>query len=67
MLIIENVLGEGDVDRRGHTLDVIMLAVTGGRERTGEQLGGLLEGAGFTDSRVIETAGPLRIVESVAG
>ncbi len=44
-----------------------MLAVTGGRERTGEQLGGLLEGAGFTDSRVIETAGPLRIVESVAG
>ena len=67
VLIIENVLREGEVDRRGHTLDVIMLAVTGGKERTGKQLGGLLEGAGFTNSRVIETAGPLRIVESVAG
>lgn len=67
VLIIENVLREGEVDRRGHTLDVIMLAVTGGRERTGKQLGVLLEGAGFTTSRVIETAGPLRIVESVAG
>ena len=67
VLIIENVLGDGAVDPRGHTLDVIMLAVTGGRERTGKQLGGLLDGAGFTDSRVIETGGPLRIVESVAG
>ena len=67
VLIIENVLGDGEVDPRGHTLDVIMLAVTGGRERTGKQLGGLLDGAGFTDSRVIETGGPLRIVESVAG
>ena len=66
VLIIENVLGE-EAHPRGHTLDVIMLAVTGGRERTAKQLGGLLEGAGFTNSRVIETAGPLRIVESVAG
>jgi hypothetical protein len=66
VLIIENVLGDGEADPRGHTLDVIMLAVTGGRERTGRQLGGLLEGAGFANSRVIETGGPLRIVEAVA-
>ncbi|HEV2760855.1 MAG TPA: methyltransferase, partial [Acidimicrobiales bacterium] len=66
VLVIENVLGESEADPRGHTLDVIMLAVTGGRERTGKQLGGLLEGAGFTSSRVIETGGPLRIVEAVA-
>ena len=67
VLIIENVLGDTESDPRGHTLDVIMLAVTGGRERTGTQLGGLLEAAGFTNCRVIETAGPLRIVEAVAG
>jgi hypothetical protein len=67
VLIIENVLGDTESDPRGHTLDVIMLAVTGGRERTGSQLGRLLEAAGFADTTVIETAGPLRIVEAVAG
>ena len=66
VLIVENVLGDGEADPRGHTLDVIMLAVTGGRERTGSQLGGLLEAAGFADTKVIDTGGPLRIVEAVA-
>lgn len=65
VLIVENVLGDA-ADPRGHTLDIIMLAVTGGRERTGKQLGGLLEGAGFVGSRVIETGGPMRIVDAVA-
>lgn len=64
--VIENVLVD-DNDQRGHTLDVIMLAVTGGRERTSEQLGELLERSGFRDTTVTETGGPLRIVEGVAG
>ena len=66
VLIIENVLGDTESDPRGHTLDVIMLAVTGGRERTGSRLGGLLEAADFANISVIDTAGPLRIVEAVA-
>lgn len=66
VLIIENVLDDTSLDPRGHTLDIIMLACTGGRERTGTQLGGLLKAAGFRDSTVINTGGPLRIVEAVA-
>ena len=66
VLVIENVLEDDRPDPRGHTLDVIMLAVTGGRERTGKQLGELLAGAGFTDSKVIDTGGPMRIVEAMA-
>ncbi len=66
VLIIENVLGDAQSDRRGHTLDVIMLAITGGRERTGNQLEMLLEDAGLADGTVIDTAGPMRIVEAVA-
>ena len=66
VLIIENVLDGADADPRGHTLDVIMLAVTGGRERTGHQLGRLLEEAGFANCTVTDTAGPLRITEAVA-
>ncbi len=66
VLIIENVHEDAKPDQRSHTLDVIMLAVTGGRERTGNQLGALLEGAGFSDTTVVHTAGPLRMVEAVA-
>lgn len=67
VLIIENVLGDDRPDPRGHTLDVVMLLVTGGRERTGGELNSLLRTAGFESPRVIDTAGPLRIVEAVAG
>ena len=67
VLIVENVLAEGVADPRGRTLDIVMLAVTGGRERTASQFARLLESAGFSGTRVIETSGPLRIVEAVAG
>lgn len=66
VLIVENVLGEAASDARGHTLDVIMLAVTGGRERTGEQFRDLLDVAGFADSKLIDTGGSIRIMEAVA-
>ncbi len=54
VLIVENVLDDAQPDPRAYTLVVIMLAVTGARERTGKQLGGLLEGAGFANSTVTE-------------
>jgi hypothetical protein len=64
VLIIENILPEGELDPRGQTLDSIMLTVTGGRERTPSQLNALLTSAGFSQGAVIETAGPLRIIEA---
>ncbi|MGN6161766.1 MAG: methyltransferase [Marmoricola sp.] len=64
VLIIENVLSEARPDPRGRILDVIMLAVTGGRERTPSQLAVLLESAGLALADVIDTGGPLRIVEA---
>jgi len=54
-------------DPRGRTLDVVMLAVTGGRERTASELGVLFERAGLRAGEVVETAGPLRIVEARCG
>ena len=63
LLIIENVLDDDAPDPRGRTLDVIMLAVTGGRERTPVELNALLRRAGFTDGTIIETAGR-RILEA---
>jgi C-methyltransferase len=66
VLVVENVLADAPSDPRGRTLDVIMLAVTGGRERTPSQLSGLFGRSGFSEGTVIETAGPLRIVEATA-
>jgi len=66
VLIIENILMGVEAGPRGHTLDVIMLAFTGGRERTEEQLGSLLKEAGFATWIVTDTPGPLRILEAIA-
>lgn len=66
VLIIEGVVGEETPDPRVHTLDVIMLAMTGGRERSGSQLGELLNTSGFDLIRVLETPGAMRIVEATA-
>lgn len=67
LLVVECVLEDGVDDPRASTLDVIMLAVTGGRERTADQLGVLFERAGFELQKVIDTSSPVRIVEARAG
>lgn len=66
VLVVEDVIPEETLDPRAHALDVLMLAVTGGRQRTAGQLGELLRSAGFRPTSVIETPGPMRIVEAVA-
>jgi len=66
VLVVENILAEGRPDPRGRTLDIVMLAVTGGRERTASELSALFGPTGFTEARVIETAGPMSIVEATA-
>jgi hypothetical protein len=64
VLVIEDVMPDDRLDVRSQTLDVIMLAVTGGRERTVSQLGELFDRAGLRLAGVTETAGAMRIVEA---
>ena len=66
LLIIEGIVSEERVDPRVYSLDVLMLAVSGGRERTAPELGDLLHSADFRAGRVVETASTMRIVEAVA-
>ncbi len=66
VLVIESVIAEEQADPRAQTLDVLMLYVTGGRERTARQFRELFERTGLRYGDVIETAGPLRIVEATA-
>ncbi len=63
LLVVEGVLPEDHNDPRAANLDLIMLTVTGGRERTASEMSGLFEQAGFRLDRVTDTASPMRIVE----
>jgi hypothetical protein len=64
VLVIEDVLPDEQADPGTSTLDVVMLAVTGGRERTAHEHGALLDAAGFRLDKVIDTPTSKRIVQA---
>lgn len=66
LVIIEAVMPPGDEYHHAKFLDVNMLVLSeGGRERTEEEYRTLLDGAGFTLTRVVPTAAPLSVVEAI--
>jgi hypothetical protein len=65
LLIIEMVLPPGDVMHPGKLLDMLMLVIPGGTERTEVEYGALLAKAAFRLSRVVPTASPVSLIEAV--
>jgi hypothetical protein len=65
LLVIEQVLPEGNAFHPGKMLDMTMLALTPGQERTESEYRALLNKAAFKLTRVIPTAAPISIVEAV--
>jgi hypothetical protein len=65
VLLMELVLPEGAPPHPGMLLDLEMLVHAGGRERTASEYADLLGRAGFRQTRVIPTAGPLSLIEAV--
>ena len=65
LLLVEMVLPEGDAPHPGKLLDMVMLTMPGGQERTPSQYSELLDQAGFTMTRVVPTASLASIVEAV--
>ena len=65
LLIVEFVLPEGDTPHLGKIVDIIMLVVPGGQERTPVEYDELLSKAGFKMTRVVPTESPVSIVEAV--
>lgn len=66
LLIVEMVLPPGDTPHPGKLLDLAMLVMPGGQERTEEEYRHLLGRAGFQLTRVVPTASAVSIVEAVA-
>ncbi|MEW1753217.1 methyltransferase [Streptomyces angustmyceticus] len=66
LLVIDAVLPPGNAPHFGKTLDVAMMAVVDGQERTAEEFAALLSAGGFRLTRVLPTAAFPSIVEAVA-
>ena len=64
LLIIEMVLPTGNAPHFGKMLDIIMLAVPGGQERTEPEYRALLDKAGFRLRRVVPTKSAVSVVEA---
>jgi len=64
VLVVETVIPDGAQPHWSKTLDVVMLAITGGRERTLAEYDGLLSAAGLELERLTPTATPFSIVEA---
>jgi hypothetical protein len=65
LLIVEMVVPAGDTPHTGKMLDMGMLVVTGGQERTEAQYALLLSKVGFHLTRVVPTNWAVSIVEAV--
>ena len=65
LLIVEMVLPESDEPHMGKMLDMMMMLVPGGEERTPSEYAALLEPNGFRVNRVVPTDSAVSVVEAV--
>ena len=65
LLLCETVVPETGEPHFSKFMDLIMLMMTGGRERTAEEYGALMEKAGFKLNRLLPTQSFMSIVEAV--
>jgi len=64
VLLVEMVVPPPNVPHPAKMLDIVMLAVPGGQERTAEEYRDLLARAGLRMTRVLPTASPVSVIEA---
>ena len=65
LLLLEAVLAPGNAPHFGKWIDIEMLLLPGGRERTEEEYRSLLVAGGFRLTRVVPNQSPLSLLEAV--
>ena len=65
VVLLESVIPEGPAPDLGKFIDIEMLVMPGGLERTEAEFRDLFERAGFSLKRVVATQSPLSVVEAV--
>jgi O-methyltransferase domain/Dimerisation domain len=66
LLVLDFVMPPGDTPHMSKISDLNMLAMMGGKERTGPEWRELLEGAGFTGIQIHQTGTPFSIIQATA-
>jgi hypothetical protein len=64
LLLVEYCIGEENVPSLGKTIDLVMLAVTGGKERTIDEHQRLLRAAGFSLERTVQVSPDIMLLEA---
>jgi hypothetical protein len=64
VILIEAVIPDGNDPSFGKILDLEMLVMPGGKERTDAECRALFAGAGFTLTRIAPTDSPLSVIEA---
>ena len=62
LLLLESILPDGPEPHLAKVLDIVMLLLTGGRERTRRQYEALFAASGFRLDRVVPTASPVSVI-----
>jgi hypothetical protein len=66
LLIVEMVVPPGNEPSVAKLLDMEMLAITGGRERTAAEFEALLASSGYSLSQIIPAGSDLSLIEAVS-
>ncbi|PQO30782.1 hypothetical protein C5Y96_15005 [Blastopirellula marina] len=64
LLIVESVIPPGNEPLGGKFLDLVMLLIPGGKERTANEYQALLEKTGFELTQIIPTESEVSIIEA---
>ncbi len=67
LLLIEVVVPTGNEPSFGKLMDINMMVLPGGKERTADEYRALYAAADFKLSRIVPTAGAMSLIEGVAG
>jgi len=65
VILLESVIADGGAPDLGKFIDIEMLALPGGKERSTDEFRALFAGAGFELTRIVPTKSPLSVVEAV--
>jgi hypothetical protein len=65
VILVESVIAPGNAPSAGKWLDLEMLLIPGGKERTEEEYRALFAGAGFRVTKFVPTKSPMFVIEAV--
>jgi hypothetical protein len=65
VILLESVVQSEPGPDLGKFIDIEMLLLPGGRERTAEEFRTLFDGAGFELTKIVPTKSPLSVIEAI--